>query len=257
MAKSSYLDNLINNSLPTNLYRYRYLSELWNIDSVRAYISYRNGFVNGLSDDIVVGITGDDYLTNIATNQTVINMNDPKLATITLDKEYLPRVRQRRAINSSLQGELSTAIKAPANYLPATITSVKGGTSHTIPILFPKSFSRSISANFAKENPIGSSTPIMAFSYTDAEEIPFEFDALADYLPYGYNTLKEYVDDILNILQPKRSNSVIYEPTVIVEFADIRFKGICQNINISYDNVYNYKSFVHATISCSFTKLSS
>ena len=97
----------------------------------------------------------------------------------------------------------------------------------------------------------------MAFSYTDAEEIPFEFDALADYLPYGYNTLKEYVDDILNILQPRRSNSVIYEPTVIVEFADIRFKGICQSINISYDNVYNYKSFVHATISCSFTKLSS
>ena len=257
MAKSSYLDNLINNSLPANLYRYRYLSELWEMNSTNAYISYRNGFVNGLSDDVEISVTGSDYLNNIATNQTVINMSNPKLATITLDKEYLPRVRQRRAINNNLQNKLTMDIKVPADYLPASITSVKGGSSHTIPILFPKTFSRSISANFAKENPIGSSTPIVAFSYTDAEELPFEFDALADYLPNGYSSLKEYVDDILSILQPKRSSSVIYEPTVIVEFADIRFKGICQNINISYDNVYNYRSFVHATISCSFTKLNS
>lgn len=253
MAKSSYLDNLINNKLPKKIYENRYLTELWNTDTVSAYVSYKNSLVNNFSDEVIISVTGSDYLNNLNNNQTVLDMSNPWLSTVTLDSRYLPI---KNAVSDKIQRLASTSMRVPANYLPASITSVKGGTTKTIQILFPASFSRSISSSFAKENPVGSTKPIVAFSYTDAEEIPFEFDALADYLPEPYTSLKTYVDDILDILKPKMtSDYVIYEPTVIVEFADMRFSGICNSINVTYDNVYNYKSFVHAKISCSFTRL--
>ena len=193
MAKSSYLDNLINNKLPKNVYEDRYMSELWNIVSALPYSSYRNSLVNNLSDDKIIAITGSDYLNNLNTNQTVLDMQSSFLSKITLDDRYLPvkKIEEgTRTIGDRMQGLLSTNMRVPANYLPASITAYKGGAAaRTIQVLFPASFSRSISSSFAKENPVGSTKPIMAFSYTDAEEIPFEFDALADYLPEPYTTL--------------------------------------------------------------------
>lgn len=252
MAKSSYLDNLINGSTPSQ-YKIRYLSELWNSGVLNNYDTYRYSITNNFSNEIAVAIAGSDYLNNLNTNQTVLNMQNPYLAGITLNSEFLPINRMSEAIAS----KTAMTIKAPADYLPATITAIKNGVaSKTIPILFPISFARSRSASFAKENPVGSTVPIMAYSYTDAEEIPLEFDALADYLPDGFSSLKEYVDAVFDILQPRKSNNVVYEPTVAVEFADVVFKGICTNVNVNYDNLYNYKSFAHAKISCQFTRLS-
>ena len=261
MAKSSYLDNLINNKLPKNTYENRYLTELWNIIDNTPYNSYKNSLVNSFSDEVVVAVTGSDYLNNLNTNQTVLDMSNPWLSTVTLDSNYLPIVRTRRRISNKTMSDITNPIKTPPGYLPAFITAYKGGKERqTIPILFPAGFSRSISANYAKENPVGSSKPIVAYSYTDAEEIPFEFDALADYLPEQYATLKDYVEDILNILKPEYGSNkdklgTVYEPTVVVQFADMKFTGICNSINVTYDNIYNYKSFVHARISCSFTRL--
>ena len=260
MAKSSYLENLINNKLPKNVYESRYLSELWDSITDAPYTTYRNSLVNSFSEEVAVAVAGSDYLNNLRTNQTVLDMRDPVLQSVTLNPQYLP-ITEKTFIDKNFNSKISQAIKAPPGYLPARITSIKGGTyGKMIPILFPKSFSRSISASFAKENPVGSVTPIMAYSYTDAEEIPIEFDAIVDYLPDGYTTLSSYVDEVINILKPRINGSVVYEPTVLVEFADIRFKGICTSINISYDNLYTgasekSSSFVHAVISCQFTKL--
>lgn len=257
MSKSKYLDNLINNKLPSNT-RVRYLSELWNINSDNTYNTYRFNRLNNFTDEELYLITGSQYLNDSSNiNQTVTDgMNSTLFSTITLNPQFLPiaNVNDRSRFDLT---KFNDSIKLPPEYLPASITAVKGGvSSRTIPILFPTSFSRSINATFAKENPVGSTQAIMAYSYTDSEQIPLEFDALADYLPEGYTTLNEYVEEILNILQPRKSNDTIFEPTVIVEFADIRFSGVCTSVNVSYDNVYNYKSFVHARISCQFTKLS-
>lgn len=251
MAKSSYLDRLITGKLPNNVYESRYLSELWNNDVLTPYNSYRYSITNNFTNEVAIAVAGSDYLNNINNNQTVLNMSDPYLSAITLNNEFLPVNRI-----TSTAGNSTLNIKAPADYLPARITAIKGGVaSRSIPILFPLSFSRSLSASYAKENPVGSTKPIMAYSYTDGEEIPIEFDALADYLPEGYTSLKDYIEEVLNILRPRTSENVIHEPTVIVEFADMTFRGVCTNINITYDNVYNYRSFVHAKISCQFTRL--
>lgn len=254
MAKSSYLDNLINNKL--SMTKPRYLSELWDTYSDNTYDTYRFSALNNFTNEVLIEITGSDYLNNLNTNQSVLNMNNPMLSKITLNSAFLPAVR-RNNISGATQKKTATSIKLPPEYLPARITSVKGSITRTIPILFPASFSRSMSAHFAKENPVGSVIPIVAYSYTDAEEIPFEFDALSDYLPSDFHSLNEYVEAILDILRPSHNaDGVIFEPTVIVEFADMYFKGICNSVSINYDNVYDYKSFVHARISCQFTKLS-
>lgn len=257
MAKSSYLDNLINNKLPVN--NNRYLSNLWADYGNNSYYTYFNSMINNFTNEQIVALTSDDYLNNLNTNQSVLDMSYYFIEKVTLDPRYLP-VRTTSnipgIIGNDLIGRGYNTILAPKDYLPATITSINPvGANLTIPILFPASFSRSISANFAKENPVGSDRPIMAYSYTDAEEIPFEFDALADYLPEGFSSLKSYVDAIISILKPRKSNNVIYEPTVRVTFADMSFEGVCTSVGISYDNVYGNKSFVHAKINCQFTRL--
>ena len=261
MAKSLYLDNLINDRLPVN--NSRYLSSLWESYGDNTYASYIFSAINNFTNEELIAITSSDYINNLQGNQTVLDKQNALVDTITLNSKYLPIVNNKPFANHlyGKQGDSLTAnniVNHPADYLPARITSVKGSQVYSIPILFPSSFSRSISASFAKENPVGSDTPIMAYAYTDGEEIPFEFDALADYLPEEYVGvgLKGYVDAIMEILKPKKSGSVVFEPTVIVEFADITFKGVCTSVSVSYDNVYNYKSFVHAKISCQFTKLS-
>lgn len=255
MAKSAYLDNLINDRLPVT-YNNRYLSTIWDTYGTNSYASYLNNTLDNFTNEKIIALASDEYLTNLATNQTVLNMDGPYISTITLNKAYLP-IKKQHEVDRGKLNSVNESIVAPPDYLPARITAVKGGIYSTpIPILFPSSFSRSISASFAKENPVGSDKPIMAYSYTDGEDIPLEFDALADYLPSPYTSLKQYVEAILDILRPRKSNNVVFEPTVIVEFADMSFKGVCTSINVSYDNLYNYKSFVHARISCQFTKLS-
>lgn len=258
MAKSSYIANLINNKLPSDTYKNRYLTELWDINSVNTYSSYKNSILNNFTNEVSTIITESDYLNSqISINQTVSDLiKSPNAAMVTLDTKYLPVSKLQETMKYSLAGK-DFKFKCPANYLPATITSIKGGkVGRTIPILFPSSFSRTITASFAKENPVGSDMPIVAFSHTDAEQIPLEFDALADYLPDDFTTLSEYIEEIISILKPNISNNIVQEPRVVVEFADIKFTGICDSINISYDNVYNYKSFVHAKIQCNFTRLS-
>lgn len=269
MAKSSYLDNLISGATP-NKYKVRYLTELWNDNSVNTYDTYRYSITNNFSNTRAVAVAGSDYLNNLNTNQTVLDMNDPYLATVTLNSEFLPTYRRPDVSVENL------SIKAPPEYLPAKISAIKNGiTTAVIPILFPKAFGRSRSASFAKENPVGSTVPIMAYSYTDAEEIPLEFDALVDYLPSGYESLSAYVDAVFSILKPTygtgNNSNVVYEPTVKVEFADIVFMGVCTSVQVSYDNLYHPKyeldaagnlknikpSFAHASISCQFTKLGS
>ena len=253
--KSTYLNNLINGNLTGN-YNSKYLSNIWANNSSGNYNTYRYNILNNFTNENPSMLTAEDYLYNLKTNQTVFDMSNPIYARVTLDSSYLPIALKETHKPESANNDFYQQLKMPADYLPARITSVKGSITRTIPILFPISFSRSIRAQFAKENPIGSTLPIVAYSYTDAEEIPLEFDALADYLPASYNTLKEYIDDIIDILKPQKTNNIIYEPTVVVEFADMYFKGICNSVSISYDNIYNYKSFVHARISCQFTKLS-
>jgi len=263
MAKSTYLDNLINGKLPDTIHS-TYLNRLWRNLTDGTISPVTSSIFTSLTNDIDYILIGSDYLNSLSSNiknNLVTDMSSTYMGNITLDKRYLPiearqTVGQNKDSNAPGNSRYNLSINTPPEYLPAIITRTTNGENKNIPILFPKSFSRSIQANFAKESPVGSTSPITAYSYTGAESIPIEFDALSDYLPAGYNTLNEYVEDIISLLKPKVTNSTIFEPTVTVTFADISFSGICESVSISYDNLYDYKSFTHAIISCQFTKLS-
>ena len=257
MAKSTYLDNLINGKLPI-LPNSSYLNRLWRDTTNITVIPATSSIFESLTNSTDILLVGDKFLTDLTENvrnNLVTDMSSNIFSLVTFDKRYLP-ISQKSSQFDSNRYKDNLIINVPANYLPATITRTTNGLYKEIPILFPKSFSRSIQASFAKESPVGSTVPITAYSYTGAESIPLEFDALSDYLPQGYNTLNEYVEDIISLLKPNKNGSIIYEPTVTVSFADISFRGICESVSVTYDNVYDYKSFAHAVISCQFTKLS-
>lgn len=258
MARSTYLDNLINGNLPI-IPRSTYINRVWRDTTDITVSPVTSSIFNNLTNSIDYILMGSDYLNNlnyIRRQNLVFNMSSTYVGNITLDNRYLPVELKSRGTDYTNSYKDNLTISAPPEYLPATITRTTNGLVKVIPILFPKSFSRSMQASFAKESPVGSITPIVAYSYTGPESIPLEFDALSDYLPQGYKTLNEYVEDILSLLKPRRANNTIYEPTVTVSFADISFQGICESVSISYDNVYDYKSFTHAVINCQFTKLS-
>lgn len=261
MSKSSYLDNLIKGNLPINP-RSTYINNIWRETTGTKVSPPTSSIFTNLGNEVTIALMNSNYLydlTNAYKNNLVVNMNSTAYSmSITLDKRYLPVTAENKNKNAPGNSKYGLSIVAPPEYLPATITRTTAGERHEIPILFPKSFSRSIQASFAKENPVGSTLPITAYSYTNAESIPLEFDVLADYLPTQYKDkgLNAYIEDIISILKPKKSNSTIYEPTVTVSFADISFQGICESVSVNYTNLYDYKSFTHAVIDCQFTKLS-
>ena len=265
MSKSSYLDNLIKGALPI-IPRSAYLNKLWSDTTNVKITPMTSSIFDNLSNTTEYKITNSSYLNdkNNFKAEAKFGLNSMSkniISKITLNDEYLPKTSKNKTTNSPGSSRYKMSITAPPDYMPASITRIRGSESKTIQILFPKSFSRSIQAAFAKENPVGSDTPIVAYSYTNAEQMPLEFDALADYLPEGYNSLNEYVEDIIEILKPKKESKIIYEPTVTVQIADITFSGICESVSINYDTLFNgtnnsSSSFVHAVISCNFTKLS-
>lgn len=227
--------------------------------------SIQQDLLNQLSDEntIVNSFSSAfdfDYNTNTFESSwanTVQTVTDPYLTyggKVTVDKNFLP-IEKMNADYLNL-----SSITAPPNYLTAEIILYRSGDEvRKIPILFDATISNSISANYTKEHPIGSSNPIVAFNYTGEETFPFSFVALADYLPTGFNTLRSYIDAIKEMVKPSYSDSIVKSPYVLLNFADISVKCICESISINYDNIYNSDnkngSFAKANIQCQFTKI--
>lgn len=200
-----------------------------------------------------------DYNTNtfnISWDNTAQTITDPYLnygGKVTVNKNYLPIAR----ISEELLN-LHSSITAPPDYLTARITLFRGSDKiREIPVLFNATISNSISASYVKESPIGSSEPIIAFTATGEETFPFSFVALSDYLPDGFSSLRAYVDAIKEMVKPSYSDSIVKSPYILLTFADISVKCICESIDISFDPIYNKNSFVKADIRCSFTKIRS
>lgn len=178
---------------------------------------------------------------------------DPFLADVsqvTLNKNYLPIASK----DQLLLNNIATTITAPPEYLTATIEVYFGGSkSYSFPILFPSSASESLSAVFVKESPVGSEYPIVAFSNTGEQQISLDFVALSDYLPSGY-TFDSYLEAIRKIVKPKiKSDNYVEGPEVYVSLANLKFSGVCNSINISYDNLYGNETYQKADVSCQFT----
>lgn len=253
MAKSRYLERLMNNQLDKNANR-NYITDMWSSSEVRTVSS---SYLNSLTNNSDILINDNVYLNSLGvyqanTNQTVTDTQYNYANLITVDRAYLPTVNPNR---NKIDRNYTNKIATPPNYLAASITSRRGTETRTIQVLFPKSFSRNINASFSKYNTTGSTQPIMAFNYTDGESIPMVFDAVLDYLPAGYTSLKDYVNDIMNILKPQITGDVVNEPTVVVRLADVAFEGVCTSVSVDYDNLYGDNTFVHATINCQFVKL--
>ena len=191
---------------------------------------------------------------NISWDNTVQTITDPYLSNggkVTVNKNYLPTTRFTNSRGKSL-----SSITAPPDYLTAMITLFRGSNKiMEIPVLFNATISNSISASYVKESPVGSSSPIVAFNYTGEETFPFSFVALAEYLPSGFSSLKSYVEAIKEIVKPGYSDNLVLAPYVILTFADISVKCICESVSVSYDQIYNTNSFAKADIQCSFTKI--
>lgn len=183
-------------------------------------------------------------------NQTIVDDYLINLGTVTLDQAYLPikTINQESLLNQHV------IIANYPDYLPASITvyhdNVKSG---FFPLLFPQSFQESLSASFIKESPVGSAYPIVAYSHTGETTIPIQFTALAEYLPGGFNTLRSYIEGLKDMVRPKYSGDIVKSPTVLVQFADVVFEGVCNSMNVAYSQVYGNKSFIKADIDCSFT----
>lgn len=194
------------------------------------------------------------YLNNItirpASGQTVVDpfLND--ISTTTLNSNYIPikKISTDAPLNEHIR------ISNYADYLPAEITIYHDTDKYgTFSVLFPSSFSESISATYVKESPVGSAYPIVAFSSTGNSTIPLTFDVLAEYLPSGISSLRQYVEGLKQMVRPKYSGDIVKSPWVLVKFADVSFEGVCDSLGIDYHNVYGNKSFIKATVTCQFT----
>lgn len=193
------------------------------------------------------------------TNKASVMMDPAATANgkITLNHNYLDRDKLVEEGEKSLA---PSSITTPPGYLVAHIVIRKGGEDFKdIPILFPGTFSNSISASYATESPVGGIQPIIAFNNTDAESFPFSFVALSDYLPSGYTSLKSYLEALKEMVKPgyqkTATSNLVKAPTVWLFFADYAIHCVCKSISITYDEIYNNNSFVKANISCEFTKI--
>ena len=189
---------------------------------------------------------------NQNSNQSVM---DPFLTNnykVNLNEYYNPinKIKLDTTLNERFK------INAPAGYLPSEISIYHGGKlSNKVPILFPESFSESLSASYASESPVGSDRPIIAFSNTNAKKVPFTFIALADYLPEGFTSLKQYLNTIQTMCRPKYEGQTVLSPSVLLTFVNLKYEAVCDDIQIGYSTVYGNKQFVMATLSCTFTIL--
>lgn len=183
---------------------------------------------------------------------------DPFLANVsmvTLNENMLPLASGTETMRPPESGTFTG--KVPPEYLTAEIELCYAGKVYKkIPILFPESASESLGANYIKENPIGSSNPILAFSHSNSSTISINFIALSDYLPQGYNTFADYLDAIRSMTKPQHTEDYVKGPEVRVHLANIYFEGVCDSINIDYRNVYGNDTFTIATIACQFTRAS-
>lgn len=185
---------------------------------------------------------------------------DPYLNTgnmITVNHNYINR---NHITDLTGTHYVTPSISTPPGYLVAHIIIEKGGSeTKDIPILFPGTFSNSISASYATESPVGSVQPIIAFNATDAESFPFSFVALADYLPDGYTSLKSYLEALKEMVKPAytktATSNIVKAPTVWLFFADYSVHCVCKSISIAYDEIYKGNSFYKANVSCEFTKI--
>ena len=184
-------------------------------------------------------------------NGTMVDPFLHDMTTQTINTNYLPIIQNNAASLSQLTSKFTFT---PPEYLTATVELYYGTAKEaTIPLLFPNSLSESLSTNFVKEHPIGSTYPIVAFSNSGESNISLSFVALQDYLPTGYNTFEEYINAIRKLTRPKYSGSYILSPDVYVKLANIEFYGVCDSVNIEYSNLYGNDTFVRADVTCQFT----
>lgn len=186
-------------------------------------------------------------------NQTYVDTTLNKLGIVNLDPYYTP-IKKIRARSNLLNQH--TFISTPPGYMRCNIqVYYAGAIDHTIPLLFPESISESISANFVKESPVGSTIPIVAFSNTQPQEFSIQFLAAADYLPTGYKSLRAYIQDIKSMCKPKYHNqkNLVLAPSVLVTYSDLSFYGVCDSVSVDYEPVYGNNSMVVAKVNCTFT----
>lgn len=230
-----------------------------------------NGYSKPVSNSFVNSFDFD-YNTNtfnISWDNTAQTVTDPYLTDggkVTLNKKFLPISKIDLKLNERFN---KAPLTAPTGYLIAILSLFRGSNMiREIPVMFNISFSETISASYAKEHPVGSTEPIVAFNYTGEETFPFSFTALADYIPKGFSSLRDYVEAIKSIVKPTYSDSIVLPPYLVLSFADISVKCICESIDISYDPIYYYNyngnnagafdnkgTFAKADIRCQFTKI--
>lgn len=190
---------------------------------------------------------------NQNTNQTVIDpfMTDNFRRSV---NDYYNPIKQIK----NLMIDEKFIINKPLDFLPCVIELFYGDRREKpddiIQILFPESFSESLSATFVKESPVGSDRPIVAFSHTNPQQVPITFVALSDYLPAGFTSLKQYITKIKQMVKPRyKGDSTVVSPWVKITFSNMVYEAVCDSIDIAYTNVYGNKTLVHATINCNFT----
>lgn len=186
-------------------------------------------------------------------NATLVDPFLTDISKVTLNKNQLPLASDTQTNRLAQTGTFSG--KVPPEYITAKIELYYAGKlNKTIPILFPESASEALGTNYLKENPVGSASPLIAFGHSSNTTINISFVALADYLPQGYTTLESYLDAIRSLTKPQYTEDFVKGPEVRVHLANLYFEGVCDSVNIEYQNVYGNGTYSIANISCQFTK---
>jgi hypothetical protein len=106
----------------------------------------------------------------------------------------------------------------------------------------PVNFSENYTANFANQEIIGSSRPIVMYTGTSLRTINFSLQNLSQsYLPAGYDSLTDYVHAIQSLEFPEYSDTgVVKAPTCKLQLGNRSFIGVVNSVNVNWgDEVYN------------------
>ena len=153
------------------------------------------------------------------------------------------------------------------------ITSVSsgiGGSVLDLPLpTLPSALSESLSLNINEQQIVARSAPIVSYISTGSRSVSFTIALSDQYMPVNASTgrqytLHEYIDALKSLEYPNYKGNDIIVPQVILKLANIKLKGICTSVGVSWGGpvssaIYSGSSsgtFTRADVSLQFREVS-
>lgn len=114
----------------------------------------------------------------------------------------------------------------------------------------PQSTEESFQVSMYSESPVGSDIPVEGFSSMGARKVSASFDVDQSYLPSGYNTVDQYVTDLVKMIYPRYKNSEIVDPPeCCFHLVNLQIIGICDSLSVTWGSNARSNSIDSAKVS--------